>query len=56
MNKAFSTIILSLIIVGLIIGTHQTITVGFQESYWIFMLTFAIYLVFAYYRGKSKKQ
>jgi F0F1-type ATP synthase membrane subunit c/vacuolar-type H+-ATPase subunit K len=40
--------------VGIIIGTHQTITVGFQESYWIFMLTFAIYLVFAYYRGKNK--
>jgi hypothetical protein len=55
MNKLFTTIALSLIIVGLIIGTHQTITVGFQGSYWIFMLTLVIYLVFAYYRDKNKK-
>jgi len=55
MNKLFSTIALSLIIAGVIMGIHQTITTGFQESYWIFMLTFVIYLVFAYYRGKNKK-
>jgi len=55
MNKLFTTVAISLIIVGLIIGTHQTIAIGFEESYWIFMLTFVIYLVFAYYRDKNKK-
>lgn len=55
MNRLLYTIAVSLIVTGIIIGTHQAISVGFQESYWIFMLTFAIYLVFAYYRGKYKK-
>jgi len=54
MNKLINIIQLSVIIVGFIIGVHQSITVGFQESYWIFMLTFVLYLIYAYQKGKKK--
>ena len=54
MNNLTKIIQLSVIFVGLIIGIHQSITVGFQESYWIFMITFVLYLVYAYQKGKNK--
>lgn len=36
------TILLALAICSLIIGIHQTMTVGFLASYWLFMLTIGL--------------
>jgi Flp pilus assembly protein TadB len=47
------------IIVGLafaffIIGIHQSMTVGFEYSYWIFMLSICLLLLQRYLRQKNK--
>ena len=44
--KLAKHIILSLAAAFLIIGIHQTITLGFEVSYWIFMLTISMYLLY----------
>ena len=48
-------IVLSLAAVFLIIGIHQTITVGFGQSYWLFMLSIAL-LLYQQIRKARKKQ
>ena len=47
----FQSVLFFLSLGLLIIGTHQTITVGFYESYWLFMLS--LVLLFIY--GMMKK-
>jgi len=47
------------IIVGLafaffVIGVHQSITVGFEYSYWIFMLSISLLLLQRYLKQKNK--
>jgi 4-hydroxybenzoate polyprenyltransferase len=54
-NNLIDIIVLSLAAVSLIIGIHQTITVGFGESYWIFMLSIA-FLLYQQIRKVKKKQ
>ena len=44
----WDTIILSICVVTLIIGVHQTFVLGFEYSYWIFMLTISLLLLFRY--------
>jgi amino acid permease len=44
--KLAKIIVLSLAAAFLIIGIHQTITLGFEVSYWIFMLTISMYLFY----------
>ena len=48
-------IVLSLSAGFLIIGIHQTITVGFGVSYWLFMLSIAL-LLYQQIRKARKKQ
>lgn len=48
-------IVLSLSVVFLIIGIHQTITVGFGQAYWLFMLSIAA-LLYQQIRKVKKKQ
>jgi membrane protein implicated in regulation of membrane protease activity len=48
-------IVLSLSVVFLIIGIHQTITVGFGQAYWLFMLSIA-FLLYQQIRKARKKQ
>ena len=48
-------IVLALSAGFLIIGIHQTITVGFGESYWLFMLSIA-FLLYQQIRKARKKQ
>jgi hypothetical protein len=52
MNKPAPILILSATVALFIIGVHQTITLGFAYSYWIFMLT--ISLLFLYKLMKPK--
>ena len=49
--KLRDSILLSLTVGFLIIGVHQTMTVGFQKAYWALMI--CLILFFAY--GLSKK-
>ena len=44
MKKLSSVIIISLALAFTVIGLHQAVTVGFGESYWIFMLAITLYL------------
>ena len=43
--KWFNIVILSLSAGFLIIGVHQTITMGFEVSYWLFMLSVSLLLL-----------
>lgn len=48
------------IVVGLafaffVIGVHQSITVGFEYSYWIFMLSISLLLLQKYLKQKNKQ-
>jgi len=47
-----NTLIFSLAVACFVIGLHQSITVGFQYSYWLFMFTFG--LLFWYKLRKDK--
>jgi hypothetical protein len=51
--KLSETILFSLAVAFLIIGVHQTFTVGILQSYWIFMLSIALLLTFKLLRNKS---
>ena len=44
--KLAKNIVLSLSAAFLIIGIHQTITLGFEVSYWIFMLSISMFLFY----------
>jgi len=51
--KLPETILLSLAVAFLIIGVHQTFTVGILQSYWIFMFSIALLLIFKWRRNKD---
>jgi hypothetical protein len=51
--KLTETILFSLAVAFLIIGVHQTFTVGILQSYWIFMLSITLLLIFKFQRNKS---
>ncbi|MBO9701515.1 MAG: hypothetical protein J7604_14995 [Sporocytophaga sp.] len=51
--KLLGTIIFSLGVVFLLIGIHQAMTVGFKESYWLFMLCFMMLMCFQWVKSKS---
>jgi hypothetical protein len=51
--KLSETILFSLAVAFLIIGVHQTFTVGILQSYWIFMLSITLLLIFKFLRNKS---
>jgi uncharacterized ion transporter superfamily protein YfcC len=52
--KLAKNIILSLSVAFFIIGVHQTITLGFEVSYWIFMLTISMFLLYTLV-GRAEK-
>lgn len=51
-----NTILFSLAVVFLVIGIHQTITVGFEYSYWIFMLSISMLLLYRLAKGRPEKK
>ncbi len=51
--KLGETILFSLAIVFFIIGVHQTFLVGIIESYWLFMLTVTMLLLYKIKKGKQ---
>lgn len=48
----FEVVVFSLSIVLLIVGVHQTITIGFASAYWIFMLMITFLLLYTFLKGK----
>ena len=42
--KLANSIVLALAVATFVIGVHQTFTVGFEYSYWIFMITASLVL------------
>jgi hypothetical protein len=44
--KLTDVLVLSLAIAFLIIGIHQTMTLGFGKAYWAIMLALILYFVF----------
>jgi amino acid permease len=51
--KLADVILLSLAVVCLIIGIHQTITRGFTDAYWAIMLFVILYFVYALRKRKQ---
>jgi hypothetical protein len=53
--KLTESILLSLSVAFFIIGVHQTFTVGLLESYWIFMLTVGLLLIYKMKKAAQSK-
>jgi hypothetical protein len=53
MKNALQYILLSLSVGFLIIGIHQTMTNGLAYSYWIFMLSVSLLLLYKYRKKKE---
>lgn len=54
--KLIDSILLSLSIALFLIGLHQSITVGFAVSYWIFMIVIIFLLILVLRRRMASKQ
>jgi len=52
--KLADILILSLAIVFLIIGIHQTMVLGFGKAYWALMLTLILFFWFTLRKDKKK--
>lgn len=52
--KLVDILILSLAVVFLIIGIHQTVVLGFQNAYWSLMLTLILFFVVMLRKSKTK--
>jgi hypothetical protein len=50
--KLPDVMLLSVAVASLIIGTHQVITSGLQDAYWIIMLSSILFLVYTYRKKK----
>jgi hypothetical protein len=48
-------IIIGLAFAFFVIGIHQSITVGFEYSYWIFMLSISLLLLQRYLKQKKQQ-
>lgn len=51
--KLIHVILLSLAAVSLVIGIHRTLTEGFMENYWLFMLSLLFLMLFRYQKPKN---
>ncbi len=56
MTKLFDTILLSLMVVLLMIGIHQTMVNGFGNSYWIFMFLLGLFFLYNFRKVNNKNQ
>ncbi|SHK58318.1 hypothetical protein SAMN04488028_106109 [Reichenbachiella agariperforans] len=53
MNSVFQIIIFTLAAGFFLIGLHQTMTYGFSHSYWIFMLSVSLLLLYQFKKNKK---
>ncbi len=52
----FQSIIFFISLSLLIIGAHQTFTVGLYESYWLFMLSLALLFLYSILKKNKEKE
>lgn len=55
-NSKPNFIIVGLAFAFFVIGIHQSITVGFEYSYWIFMLSISLLLLQRYLKQKKQQK
>jgi hypothetical protein len=53
--KLVDVLILSLAVVFIIIGIHQTMTVGFMNAYWAIMLSMILLFIFNLRKRKQQQ-
>lgn len=53
--KLLDVILISLAVAFLIIGIHQTMTVGFLHAYWVIMLALLLFFIFNLRKRKTNK-
>jgi hypothetical protein len=53
MKKLSDVIIISLAVVFIIIGIHQTMVAGFADSYWAVMLALILFFVYSLRKRKA---
>jgi hypothetical protein len=53
--KLVDVLILSLAVVFIIIGIHQTMTVGFTQAYWAIMLSMILLFIFNLRKRKQQQ-
>lgn len=54
--KVLQSVFFYLTIGLLIVGVHQTFTVGFYESYWLFMMSLVSFFLFNFIKKKQEAQ
>lgn len=54
MRTNINTILFALMVACLLIALHQSMTYGFAQSYWLFMLTFLIMMIYQIRANKLK--
>ncbi|WP_155208190.1 hypothetical protein [Xanthovirga aplysinae] len=47
--------IFSLAVASFIIGVHQSMTIGIQESYWLFMISTALFFWYKLRKGRLEE-
>lgn len=55
MQKHISTILFALMVTSLLIAIHQSMKYGFAQSYWLFMLTFLLMMMYQLRANKLKQ-
>jgi hypothetical protein len=45
-KKIINTLIFALMVSSLLIAIHQTMMYGFAQSYWLFMITFLVMMIY----------
>ena len=45
-------LIISLAVAFIIIGIHQTMTIGFEQAYWLIMIALTLFFLYNYRRRK----
>lgn len=56
MQKNINTVLFALMVACLLIAIHQSMKYGFAASYWLFMLTFLLMMVYQLRANKIKEK
>ncbi len=54
--KLIDVLLLAAVIVFLTIGVHQSISIGFMNAYWIFMMAMAAWFLYGYRKNKREEK
>lgn len=54
--KLIDVLLMAAVIIFLTIGVHQSISHGFAQSYWVFMLALAAWFTYGYRKNKREEK